>query len=146
MSRAPFNVLVIPFIRSAHGEHQYCVLQRADAGWWQWVAGGGEDDESPADAALRESTEEVGLTGVLHRLTSEARIPVIVFAATWPSDVYVIPEYHFALEVRTADVVLSAEHTSALWADYQQSLDLLRWQSNQTALWELAERLKKGAI
>jgi dihydroneopterin triphosphate diphosphatase len=147
MSRAPFNVLVIPFIRKAAGEHLYCALRRSDGDWWQWVAGGGEDDESPTEAALRETQEETGLTGSLHQLTSESRIRVNVFtAASWPSDLYVIPEYHFALEVQTEAVVLSAEHTAYVWSGYDKSFALLRWQSNQTALWELAERLKDGAL
>ena len=33
--RAPFNALVIPFYRAPGAEPLYCVLQRADAGFWQ---------------------------------------------------------------------------------------------------------------
>jgi hypothetical protein len=41
MSRAPFQVLVIPFRRSADGELEFCLLKRSDMGIWQFVAGGG---------------------------------------------------------------------------------------------------------
>ena len=56
--RAPFNALVIPFYRAPESETLYCVLRRADAGFWQWVAGGGEDAEMPVEAAIRETREE----------------------------------------------------------------------------------------
>ena len=39
--RAPFNSLVIRFYRVPGAPTLYCVLRRADAGFWQWVAGGG---------------------------------------------------------------------------------------------------------
>ena len=42
--RAPFQILAIPY-RVIDGEVQYCVLHRADHDQWQFIAGGGEDDE-----------------------------------------------------------------------------------------------------
>jgi dihydroneopterin triphosphate diphosphatase len=121
-------------------------VTRADGGWWQWIAGGGEDNESPFETALREAAEETGLIGVLTRLSSEARVPVSAFLRSYPDDLYVIPEYHFALEVTTPDLILSHEHTEFRWVSSQEAHNLLRWQSNQTALWELTERLKRGAL
>ena len=50
--RAPFNVLVIPSYRAPDAETRYCVLRRADAGFWQWVAGGGEDAQGEATPPL----------------------------------------------------------------------------------------------
>ena len=47
MSRAPFNVHVIPF-RTLHGSYEYAVLKRSDGDIWQGIAGGGEDDEPVA--------------------------------------------------------------------------------------------------
>ena len=98
--RAPFNSLVIPFYREPGAPTLYCVLRRADAGFWQWVAGGGEDSETALEAAIRETREETGIEGPLYRLQSEARVPTSAFAARdqWPDDLYVIPEYHFAVE------------------------------------------------
>src|ERR1043165_4887054 len=99
MTRAPFQVLVIPFLRAPGEPVLYCPLRRADGGWWQWIAGGGEDDEKPHEAAIRETLEETGLDGPLYILQSQAQVPVDGFAARqfWPPDLYAIPEYHFAV-------------------------------------------------
>ena len=146
--RAPFNVLVIPFYRAAGEETRYCVLRRADAGFWQWVAGGGEDEESPVETAIRETIEETGIEGPLYRLTSETRVPTSAFAAReqWPDDLYVIPEYHFAIEAPAPEARLSGEHTACEWLPYDAAFGRLHWQSNQTALQELAERLSRDDL
>ena len=58
--RAPFQILAVPY-RFIKGELCFCVFRRADSGIWQFIAGGGEDNEKPLDAALREIKEETGL-------------------------------------------------------------------------------------
>ena len=146
--RAPFNSLVIPFYREPGAPTLYCVLRRADAGFWQWVAGGGEDSETALEAAIRETREETGIEGPLYRLQSEARVPTSAFAARehWPDDLYVIPEYHFAVEAPAPDATLSDEHTACAWLRYDEAWSRLHFQSNQTALQELAERLARGDL
>ena len=146
--RAPFNVLVIPFYRVPGAETRYCALRRADAGFWQWVAGGGEDAETPVEAAVRETREETGIEGPLYALQSQARVPVTSFAARkdWPDDLYVIPEYHFAVEAPAPEARLSAEHTACEWLPYEEAFARLHWQSNQTALEELAARLSRDDL
>ena len=57
--RAPFQILAIPY-RFEDGDLRVCVLRRADSDQWQFVAGGGEDRETPAEAARREIWEECG--------------------------------------------------------------------------------------
>jgi dATP pyrophosphohydrolase len=144
--RAPFQVLVIPFRRRTCGI-EYAVLRRADIGWWQFVSGGGEDDETPLRAAERETEEELGIAGRnrLVRLDSMATVPKDSFAASWAwgEDVYVIPEYCFAIDVAEREIVLSSEHTELRWVGYDEARDLLRWDGNRNALWELKERLGK---
>lgn len=145
--REPFQVLVIPFVRCADG-FEYCLLRRADADYWQWIAGGGEEGESPAVAAKRETMEETGLSGTLYALSATSSVPVSYFKARehWSDSVYVIPEYSFAIEAPDRAIVLSGEHTESRWIGYPEAMELLHWQSNQTALWELAERLVRNDL
>jgi len=142
--RAPFQVLVIPFRLTAVGP-EFAVLKRSDAGWWQFVAGGGEDDESPRQAAEREVKEEIGIDAAQHliQLDSVATVPRDCFAAgSWGRGVYVIPEHCFAVDAGDRPLALSGEHTELCWVPYQRAFDLLKWDSNRNALWELNARLK----
>lgn len=145
MSRAPFQVLVIPFRLGTDGEPLYLLFKRADETVWQWIAGGGEDDEGPEQAARREAFEEAGIPqdARLLRLDSVASIPVVHFADRhlWGDAVYVIPEFSFGVEVHGEDVRLSVEHGACEWLGYEAARSRLEWDSNRTALWELHSRL-----
>ena len=144
MPRAPFNVLVIAY-RVVGETHEYAVLHRADVEMWQFVAGGGEDDETPDQAARRELAEEAGITSDRWmKLDSFASVPRDAFpGAPWPDEVYVVPEYCFAVDVGAAEVVLCHEHDCFEWLDYEATRKRLTWDSNRNALWELRERLAR---
>ena len=141
--RAPFQILAIPYRRRPEAE--FCVFRRADNGQYQFIAGGGEDNETPEAAARREIREEASLEAVkLTRLTSMAYVPAEIISASlrahWPKDAFVIPEYAFAFECE-GEIVLSAEHTGAEWLRYGDAVSRLSWDSNRTALYELKCRL-----
>jgi dATP pyrophosphohydrolase len=140
--RAPFQVLVIPYRRTGSG-YEFALLRRADLGWWHFVAGGGEDDETPLQAARRETREETGLDGELMPLDCRSSVPKEGFADAncWGEEVYVIPEHAFALDAGDREIVLSAEHRELRWLPYEEARAALRWDGNRTALWELRERL-----
>jgi len=141
--RAPFQVLVIPFRWKASAP-EFAVLKRSDADYWQFVAGGGEDSETPIEAAQRETKEEVGIVGDVTQIDSLATVPKDCFAAdSWGEDVYVIPEHCFAVSVGNVEIHLSSEHTELQWVSYEQACSLLKWDSNRNALWELNQRLVK---
>ena len=95
MPRAAFQVLVIPYRVDVTGQPRYLVFKRSDQDVWQWIAGGGENRESPEQAARREAFEEANIpqTARLIRLDSTASIPAIHFADhhLWGTEVYVIP-------------------------------------------------------
>ncbi len=145
--RAPFQILAIPFKR-ADGELKYCVFHRADHDQWQFLSGGGEDEETPGEAAKREIFEESGLSVTdLVPLRSTCFIPTYIFARryleNWPPDTYVIPEYAFAFECH--DVIrLSHEHLECVWLSYEEAKTRLKWDSNRTALYELDCRLRNS--
>ena len=78
--RAPFQILAVPY-RFIKGELCFCIFRRADSDVWQFVAGGGENNEKPSDAALREIKEETGVTAEkLTELKSVAFVPAEVVA------------------------------------------------------------------
>jgi dATP pyrophosphohydrolase len=81
MPRAPFQVVVLPFRTGDNGSAHYCVLHRSDLSYWQFIAGGGEDDEAPEQAARREALEESDLppTIPMYRLQSSDTVAVTNF-------------------------------------------------------------------
>ncbi|MBF2503628.1 NUDIX hydrolase [Listeria marthii] len=142
--RQPFQVLVIPFIKKATN-YQFGVLLRSDGEVWQFVAGGGEDAESSTEAAIRESIEELKVSDTfkMYQLDSRAHIPSFHFAFEKP---YVIPEFCFAIDLTSlsSEVELSLEHKELKWLSYEAASNILEWDSNKTALYELNERLKNN--
>jgi len=149
MDRAPYNVLVLPYRGGPRG-FEYCLSERTDMRIWQFIAGGGEDDETPIDAAMREAMEEGGIPISLPflRLTTSTYVPVHCFSREtrlhW-GDTLVIPVHCFAVEVPTVfEITLSSEHTQCRWADYETAAVLLHFDVDRTALWELSERLRLG--
>ena len=143
MPRAPFQVLVILY-RKTKNAVEYCVFERADPpGQLQFVAGGGEDDETHMQAAIRELREETGITDAkMMPLKSVTSIPSEIFTAEmrkhWEKDRYIIPEYAFGAEVGCADkITLSDEHVAYKWLTFIQAKAALKWDGNKTALYEL---------
>lgn len=60
MARARYQVLVIPYCIQ-DGNVQFCLFRRSDMGIWQFIAGGGEEDDiSIIESAKREAFEEAG--------------------------------------------------------------------------------------
>ena len=143
--RAPFQILAIPYRLKPN--LQYCVLHRLDIDQYQFVAGGGEDDEKPIEAASREIYEEISVKAIeIVPLTSMTYIPANVISRKhrdlWPPDTIVIPEYAFGFEC-VSEVILSSEHAGLEWMSYDEALSRLTWDSNKTALYELNSRLLK---
>jgi dATP pyrophosphohydrolase len=147
MTRAPFQVLVYPYRKSRDGQFEYALLKRADEGWWQGVAGGGEAQEGPLEAARRETYEETGIppTSEFIPLDSVESIPVSGFRDSylWGEDVYVIPQYAFGVASQNAQIRISPEHTEYRWFPYEEARELIRYDGCKTALWELDQRLKR---
>ena len=79
MTRAPFQVLVFPYRFPPGGGVEYAVFKRADLGFWQGISGGGEDAETPFEAAKREALEEGGIPPESRymALDATATIPVV---------------------------------------------------------------------
>ena len=62
MARAKYQVLVIPYCINDN-QAQFCLFQRSDMGIWQFIAGGGDDEDgSIIESAKREAFEEAGIS------------------------------------------------------------------------------------
>ncbi len=146
MSRAPFQVLVYPFIQDHDCDFEYAIFRRSDHKYWQAIAGGGEGDETPLQAARRESFEEAGIEPEAEFIILDTiePIPVTEFeqSALWGEDRFVIPQYCFGVRLHRRQMQLSSEHTEYRWLNYQKASGMIRFDGNRTALWELDRRLR----
>ena len=76
--REPYQILSIPY-RVVDGKLLFCILRRADSSYWQFIAGGGENGETPTQAAKRETIEEIGVDPInIKQLTCIAYVPAVV--------------------------------------------------------------------
>ena len=151
MARAKYQVLILPYHREGESV-LYCVFKRSDMDAWQFIAGGGEDEDgSELASAKREAFEEAGISTSCRFFPLETlcSIPAECFPkarAVWGEECLVIPEYSFAVELENKELCISNEHTEYCWADYETARELLRYDSNKTALFELENKLKLGLI
>lgn len=145
MARAPFQVLIYPYRGIREERFEYAVFKRADEGFWQGISGGGEDGESPLEAARREAFEEAGLAPDLDfiQLDTVDSIPVTFYKDSdlWGDDVYVVLQYCFGVRADDQAITLSQEHTEYCWLPYEEARARLKYNGNKTALWELNRRL-----
>ena len=144
MSRAAFQVLVLPY-RQHENSFEFAVFSRHDYSCWQGIAGGGEDNETPLQAAIREAYEEAAIPveSQFIPLDTVNSIPVIYFKDShlWGDHIYVIPEYSFGVNCTACSIKTSVEHKEFRWLPFAEAMELLNYQSNQTALWELNQKV-----
>lgn len=144
MTRAPFQVLIFPY-RKAGEVHEFALFKRSDDGCWQAIAGGGKDEESPMQAAIRETSEEAGISGdsIFMRLDTVSSVPVTCFKNShlWGEEIYVIPEYCFGVKADDIEIRLSEEHSEFGWFKISEAMTKVKYDGNKTALWELNRRL-----
>ena len=144
--RIPKQVLIIPY-RIIDNRIEYCIFKRNDLKLWQWIAGGAEDfDESIVETAKRELYEETQINDVeIEKLEMKAKIPVvnIVKDFIWGDDVFYSEEQAFSVNIYNKTIKLSSEHEEYRWVNYDEAKELLRYDSNKSALWELDVKLKR---
>lgn len=143
--REPYQILSIPY-RIVDGTPLFCIFRRADSSYWQFIAGGGENGETPIEAAKRETIEEMGVEPKnIKQLTCIAYVPAEVVAESrrqhWDKNTYVIPEYSFAFEC-DSDPTLSLKHIEYKWLTYDEARKLLKWDSNKVAMYEIKTLLE----
>jgi dATP pyrophosphohydrolase len=146
MMRAPFQVFVIPYRKREGSKFEYALLRRADEGYWHAIAGGGENQETPLQAARRETSEEAGLPedSIFLELDTIFCVPVTIYqhSEIWGDDLFVIPSYCFGVLVEEDHIALSEEHLEYKWVPYNVARTMLRYENNKLALWELDRKLR----
>ena len=149
--RLPYQTLTILYKKS-NNKILYAIFYRNSHPIWQFISGGGENNENPIKTVIREIKEETSLTIERKRvkqLDSRTTIPVLNITGnyTWGPKVYVIPEYTFAVEILSDDNIrLSSEHKEYKWVEYDEAMNKLKYDSNKTALWELNEKIKNRVL
>ncbi|GAB3933920.1 hypothetical protein GCM10029976_042140 [Kribbella albertanoniae] len=79
------------------------LLRRSDDEAWQGIAGRGEYGEKPFEAAMRETEEEAGWRAsqvTLFDLDTFdcVRADCLGARTQWPAELYVVPQYYFAID------------------------------------------------
>lgn len=146
--RAPFQVLIFPYWWSSEIP-EVLIGCRAKEGFWQGFSGGGEGDEAVLEAAIRELKEETNVDGIeWQQLDSMCTLPKIHYNdhTNWNNNPYVIPEYAFSVLIDAeAEIVISEEHSEVKWCTEDEAIELLKYDSNKNAVWELFRRLESLA-
>jgi len=127
--RKPFQVLIIPFIREK-GKYYYAVFRRKDLNIWQFIAGGGEDNETPIETVKREAYEEVEINRKSHyvRLASICAIPVVnIRGLESGKEIIMIPEFSFAVKLFSKKLKISNAHSQYLWLNCENAIKKLRY-------------------
>jgi len=146
--RAPFQVLVIPFIQEKK-KYYYALFKRADLNIWQFIAGGGKGKETPLQAAKREANEEAGidLNAPYIQLSSFCTIPALhIKGLLWGKEIIMIPEFTFAVKLNSKKLKITPAHTKYLWLPFEKAIKKLKYDSNKSALLELDFRLKTKTL
>lgn len=145
--RLPIQVLVYCFRRNA-GRVEYLMLRRTAnyGGFWQGVTGAPEGNESLIEGAMCELVEETGLSPKdLYQVDFRYSFEVEdAWRWAYCPDVTHIDEYVFLAEIAgNADPVLSFEHDSYEWANFDRAIDLLKWPNYRKAI-EFCDRFLQG--
>jgi dATP pyrophosphohydrolase len=147
--RQPHEALVF-LHRQGAGRREVLVLHRVPDDYWHGLAGGLEDEETAAEAALREVAEEAGLDvretlfatghGYVYELPVDPVLTTHFPAGT------AIEITCFEAEVPPGtEPVLNDEHDTYRWCSFAEADALLRWEDTREALRLLGERLGAGA-
>lgn len=151
MARAKYQVLVLPYQKNEN-RVEYCIFKRSDMDAWQFISGGGEDEDfSSLVAAKREAFEEAHILenekySILDTKCSISTEGFVKARVIWGESCLVIPEFSFAVEVSNRNLKISDEHTEYEWVDYETAVMKLKFDSNRVALWELDSKIKLGLI
>jgi len=141
--RKPKNVLVFLY-RLRNNKIEYCIFYRKKEKFYQGLSGGVENNEDLIDTVKREVYEEIKIkVNNIMKLDTISSIPGISVNKefNYQNNIYVVYEYAFGICIDNEKIKLSEEHTEYRWVSFDEAMNLLKYDSNKTALFELNERL-----
>ncbi|HLE11088.1 MAG TPA: hypothetical protein VI754_07540 [Bacteriovoracaceae bacterium] len=145
----PFKILLFPYrFRQKDGapfDLEFAVVKKKVENHWQALAGQAQANEFPMDSAIRSAKEALGIPShfIFFQLDSKAMIPVeYIIEDQWGDDIVVIPETCYAVNIPYDFNFLLADYfESVQWLPYKEAIEVVKWDSNKTALWELKYRI-----
>lgn len=120
--------------------YKFLILKRAKdhGGFWQPITGGVREGEDQISALKRELWEETGI--IEHRQIINLKY---TFSFTLPRYGN-LTENVYAVEVKPeVEVVLSEEHTEYRWLTFEESLVLIKYDSNKEGFRKIWKMLNK---
>ena len=140
--REPIQALIIPYtiIDSCV---QVLILKRTKGKYWQFISGGMESGETLEDTVRRETYEEIGekISDIIS-LQTKTIIPANAFGNIFQTNNIFVIEHTFAIKLEeVSKIILSHEHDEFRLVHYEEAMDLLKWDSNKTALYELFRKM-----
>jgi 8-oxo-dGTP pyrophosphatase MutT (NUDIX family) len=122
------------------GSYKFLILKRAEdrGGFWQPITGGVKEGEEQISAVKRELMEETGVTKYRQLINLKYS-----FCFSLPH-LGNLTENVYAVEVHPeTEIVLSHEHTEYRWLDFEESLVLIKYESNKEGLRRLRKVLER---
>lgn len=95
---------------------------------WDIPGGHVEIDESPEQAAARETLEEAGI------ILKTSDLSLVYAMTEIPSDGVSVTWLFYVADVNSSDVVLSEEHEESAWVIPSKALDMIKYDRQKRAL------------
>lgn len=148
--REPYQVLIILY-NYENGELKVCIFHRMIKGYWQFVSGGKDSADVDLYSAMkRELYEETGIDASKHKtykLETTTSIAGCMFKEKFVDCPILITESVYAIEYSEFNrICLSNEHDEFRVVSYDDAMELLKWDSNKVALYELYRKLKQDKL
>lgn len=103
------------------------------SGHWDFPKGNKEEGESDVDTALREITEETGITDVT--ILDDFKKQVF-YKYKRNNQLISKKVIYFLAETKSSNVVLSNEHLNFLWAQYEEAFRRITYSTSKEILTE----------
>jgi bis(5'-nucleosidyl)-tetraphosphatase len=116
--------------RNESGEKLFLLLHYP-SGHWDFIKGKIEKNESPKEAALREASEETGITDIEFIDGYEERIQYVFQHERRTIRKEVV---FFLAKTRSSDVVISNEHLDFVWLKFDEALNRITYQNAKNLL------------